>query len=130
MRISILTPLVVGLVLAGCGGSTIDVAADGSDTCEGRADFWVAIQQEYLDLLGDTSIADLDPPSETVAAAGKWAGSALLEHAREADAVGCAVELRAGMPLICERLSRLDSRGETGDQVVDRLLAACEPSGS
>jgi hypothetical protein len=117
------------IILSACGGSSADVTEDSfADECAGRADFWIAIQQEYLDRLGDAAASDFDQPTEGVAAAGEWVGTALHEFVGEADSVGCAAEVRSGSPLICSRLNRLQPAGEAGDLVLDQLLARCEPA--
>lgn len=117
------------IILSACGGSSADVSEDSfAQECEGRADFWITIQQEYLDRLGDAAASDFDQTTESVAAAGEWVGTALHEFVGEADSVGCAAEVRSGSALICARLDKLQSRGEAGDQVVDQLLARCEPA--
>ena len=122
--------LVAGLIiLSACGANGADVNEDSfAQECEGRADFWIAIQQEYLNRLGDAAASAFDQPTESVAAAGEWVGTALHEFVGEADSVGCAAEVRSGSPLICSRLNRLEPAGEAGDLVLDQLLARCEPS--
>lgn len=117
------------IILSACGGSSADVTEDSfADECAGRADFWITIQQEYLDRLGDAAASDFDQPTESVAAAGEWVGTALHEFVGEADAVGCAAEVRSGSALICSRLDKLQPTGTAGDQIVDQLLARCEPA--
>lgn len=117
------------MMLSACSGGALDVAADSAtgESCDGRADFWIVIQQEYLDRLGSARAVDLDPPTKQVTAVNEWAGTALFEHAREAETVDCSAEVRVGSPEICGRLDRLQSGGATGDLVLDRLRARCTP---
>jgi hypothetical protein len=117
--------LLAVLLLAACAGNAATAGSGTADECAGRADFWIVIQQEYLDRLGDVAVGDLDPPTEQVTAANEWAGTALVEHAREAQTVGCETEVRVGSPEICERLVGLQSRGAAGEHVLAQLLARC-----
>ena len=112
-------------MLSACGGGGSTGEAT-SGPCAGRADFWVVIQQDYLDELGDARLTELDPPSERVAAANESVGPALIELARDAAAVECEAEIRSGSPEICSRLDRLQPHGEIGALVVDQLQARCD----
>ncbi|MEM8904920.1 MAG: hypothetical protein AAGF02_14560 [Actinomycetota bacterium] len=109
-----------GLVLlAGCGD------ADTDASCIGVADRWATLQQGYLDRLGDAGLGELDPESDRVRAADEWFGPAMIEQARDADAVDCTAVFRAGAPLLCARTDRLAAAGPVGQRVVDDLASEC-----
>ena len=122
---------IVAMTLPGCGaGGTQD--GDGTAPtstapfdCSGLADRWVAIQQEYLDRLGDADRAEVDGGSERVDAAAAWFGPAVIEQVRDARNVGCDQDLEAGSELLCARFGLLEPGGEAAQEVVDDLVAGC-----
>ncbi|MEM9037482.1 MAG: hypothetical protein AAGD18_23020 [Actinomycetota bacterium] len=97
----------------------------GLFTCDGLADRWARIQQDYLDRLGDADAAELAGGSDRVNAAGAFLGPALVEQVRDAEAVGCGDTLQAGSADLCSRMERLTSGGEAADEVIARLMSAC-----
>ena len=122
---SIATTVAVTLSLLACGSnSSVQAASD----CAGRAEFWRAIHQSYLDRLGDAGADELTRATGAVADAGDWLGNASLEFAREAEAFGCSAELRSGSTLICANAAELEARGPAGEAVVARLLDPCDRS--
>lgn len=118
---------VCAVLVVGCGETQDEGTTDGNDLCPERADFWVAIQQDYLDRLGDASVAELEARSDRVDQAGRWAGNAILEYVREVDSVGCAAAVRMGAPLICDRIDQLEAGGSAASSVIDGFRESCGP---
>lgn len=105
------------------GGST-GAQFEAALGCDGLADRWAALQQEYLDRLGTATAADLAEPSPAVAGAGQWLGSAMIEQTRDADAVGCT-ELVSGSDALCSRVHQLTAAGEAAQIALEGLHDSC-----
>ena len=122
------------MVVAGACSTVSDGPAPAADTaaerfeaslgCDGLADRWAALQQEYLDRLGAATAVDLAEQSPAVASAGRWLGNAMIEQTRDADAVGCT-DLVAGSDALCARIGRLSAAGEAAEIVLSNLRAGC-----
>ena len=116
-----------------CGTASHEPAMTGSATverfeaaleCDGLADRWASLQQEYLDRLGTATEADLDESSPAVASAGQWLGNAMIEQTRDATAVGCD-ELVSGSAALCARVGGLSAPGEAAEIALNRLRDRC-----
>lgn len=125
------------VIVAGCGaaghqpamtGQSPAVGGEAALGCDGLADRWAVLQQEYLDRLGTATVADLADASPAVASAGQWLANAMIEQTRDADAVGCA-DLVSGSSALCIRLGRLSAAGEAARVVLDRLHDTCRSAG-
>ena len=122
------------MVVAGaCSTASDEPAMTGEPTtapfeaalgCDGLADRWATLQQEYLDRLGPATAADLAEPSPAVASAGQWLGNAMIEQTRDAAAVGCD-ELVSGSVALCSRVNGLSAAGEAAEVVLQRLRDGC-----
>lgn len=122
------------LVAAAACGSVGDQPATTSEAgderfeaalgCDGLADRWAALQQEYLDRLGTATAADLAEPSPAVASADRWLGSAMIEQTRDADAVGCT-GLVSGSDALCARVGQLAAAGEAAQIALENLHDGC-----
>ncbi len=125
------------VIVAGCGAAGHQPAMTGRSPaggfeaalgCEGLADRWAVLQQEYLDRLGTATVADLADASPAVASAGQWLANAMIEQTRDADAVGCT-GLVSGSDPLCARLEQLSADGEAARVVLDRLHDTCRSAG-
>lgn len=93
--------------------------------CDGLADRWQRIQQDYLDRLGDAGLDD----AGRIEPAGAWLAQALLEQVRDAESLGCEQIFRPGSPELCARLDELTDRGPAGRRALAALTQSCEPDG-
>ena len=99
-----------------------------ADPCLGLAIRWLGLHQELLDAVGDSSVVELEQPDSPGAVALGANGRAMIEHARDAQAVDCAAEVSVGSPLLCAGIGELTSYGPAGSQILDELRASCRPS--
>ena len=105
------------------GGATDD-RFETALGCDGLANRWATLHQEYLDRLGTATATDLAEPSPAVSLASQWLANAMIEQTRDADAVGCT-ELVSGSDALCARIDGLTARGEAGGIVLQSLRAGC-----
>ena len=105
------------------GGATVE-RFDTALGCDGLADRWASLQQEYLDRLGSATAADLAEPSQGVASAGQWLANAMIEQTRDADAVGCT-GLVSGSIALCARMEGLSAAGEAAEIALGNLRDTC-----
>lgn len=121
------------VVVGACSTTNDEPAMTGGSTttrfeaalgCDGLADRWAVLQQEYLDRLGTATEADLVEPSPAVASAGQWLGNAMIEQTRDAVAVGCT-ELVSGSAALCARIDGLSAVGEAAEIALERLRDGC-----
>lgn len=119
----------VALLISACGnggtGDSDSAALDSSFTCDGLADRWVVIQQEYLDRLGNADAKELDEGTDRVDSAQQWVSQAMLEQVRDAQAVGCAGQLSVGAAALCSRVVLLEPGGGAADSVVETFRDGC-----
>ncbi len=108
----------VALVVAAC--SSVDEPTNVPD-CSGLADRWLVLNQEYLDRLGGLSPTD----TREIEAADSWLGSALLEQARDAAAIGCEDEVSSRAPAICERAGQLVAAGSVAELARKAVTHGC-----
>ncbi|MEM7095021.1 MAG: hypothetical protein AAF567_18615 [Actinomycetota bacterium] len=103
------------------------VPAEGAATitCDGLAQRWAVLQQEYLDRLGEASQAELDEPSRAVLEAHAFIGRASIEQARDQDLAGCT-DLVPGSAEYCAFIPSLGPSGEAGAIVLERLQSECD----
>lgn len=106
------------------GGATDD-RFEAALGCDGLANRWATLHQEYLDRLGTATATDLAEPSPTVSLASRWLANAMIEQTRDADAVGCT-ELVSGSDALCARIDGLTAGGEAGGIVLQSLRAGCD----
>ena len=125
MRLQLVLVVLIILLGSTCAGG----GENGSDAvsfgCDGLADRWITIQQGYLDELADADLAELGQRSFRVTTAESRLVQALIEQARDAQAVGCASDLESDSAALCTRLDRLAPPGAAGESVVELLLSDC-----
>ena len=92
--------------------------------CDGLANRWATLHQEYLDRLGSATAAELAEPSPAVANASRWLANAMIEQTRDADAVGCT-ELVSGSDALCARIDGLVAAGEAAGIALQSLHSSC-----
>lgn len=105
-------------------GGTTDDRFEAALGCDGLADRWATLHQEYLDRLGTATAAELAEPSPAVSHAGRWLANAMIEQTRDAGAVGCT-ELVSGSDALCARIDGLVAGGDAGETVLKGLRSSC-----
>ncbi|MDJ0767524.1 MAG: hypothetical protein QNJ12_01980 [Ilumatobacter sp.] len=115
------------LVASSCGGNGAGDAADltAEETDCPALVTWFDAQQQFLDDVGDRSVAELGAGSDAVRNAGVRLGALLLEASREAAAFDCEEALSVGAEPRCRQIAQLRAGGDGGQRLLAELTAEC-----
>jgi hypothetical protein len=123
IRNTVMLAAVLGVLGTACTTASADPDPQTADTCEQLADSWIALDQDFLDELGDRSTEEYQQLFE-----GRRPDTLLTRYQGKfdqfqprGDELGCSVEQMES--LICDRKDRLEPGGPAGEAVIDRLEA-------